>query len=623
MVWAHSHLAFVQDAELRYTWVFAPVSGPEVEGLVGRRDDELFPGPVAARLTSLKLKARVEGALQAEIELGEGDGRQIIELVVAPHGQGGVRGSMVDVTARVRQRERAAEAARDFRSILESEWLNFVVLSPEGRIRMLSAGARALSEQVFAAPLELGGTYEAALPPDRIATFRSNFRAALHSQLIEGDLTLPSAQGPRDFHFGYGPTRSPLGETTGVLILALETTALRRAEADRAESQRQLQHAQRLESLGLLAAGVAHDFNNLLVSVLGNADTVLQDRSLPESLHEPLEDVKAGAQRAAELTRQLLAYAGKSKPTIGRVDLNRVVTEMVQLLRVTMLKGARLTLELDANVPPVEADRAQVQQVVMNLVSNAAEAVGPEGAVRISTRVGDFPVPPEGTLFRAPWTPSGCVVLVVEDSGPGIPAAVQARIFDPFFTTKFSGRGLGLASVLGIVHAHGGGIHVESTEGRGTKMTVILPLSQRLPESTPPPIVEAGVGAIRVLVVDDDLGVRRALARQLKRLGLEAELVDNGLSALARLAAQPENFRVILLDRTMPGMSGEEVLSQVRAQYPSLKVILISGLQAPVYTPGTPQPDGFLPKPFTLEDLRARLTDVLNDGRGPGLAEGP
>jgi two-component system cell cycle sensor histidine kinase/response regulator CckA len=623
LTWAHSHLAFRQDAQLRYTWAFAPVAGPDLEHLIGRSDQEVFPERVAARLTSLKHKARTEGPLQAEIALGEGDDRRVYELVLAPDGEAGIRGSMVDVTTRVRQREQAVATARDFRSILESDWLNIIVLSPDRRVRLASAGARRAAQHLIGAPLALGMVMDRLLPEARRETFRTQVQQALGGVPVEADLTLIGPDGPRHFHYGFGATRNSLGEITGVLLLALETTALRQALEAQEESLRQLRHSQRLESLGLLAAGVAHDFNNLLVSVLSNTDTVLGDELLPEPLREPLEDVKTGAQRAADLTRQLLAYAGKSKPTIERVDLNRLVTEMVQLLRVSMFKGARLTLELDTDLPTIEADRAQVQQIVMNLVTNASEAVGLEGAVRISTRTAFHPTPPDGTLFQGPWVASNFVVLVVEDSGPGIPPEVQGRIFDPFFTTKFSGRGLGLSSVLGIVHAHQGGIVVESGPNTGTKMKVLLPFSQRLPESTPPPILEASPGAARILVVDDDPGVRRALTRQLKRLGHEAELVDNGVSALARLASQPEVFRVVVLDRTMPGMSGEEVLKEIRAQYPNLKVLLISGLAAPSHAPGVPQPDAFLPKPFTITDLGERLLELLSEsGRGPGPAAG-
>ncbi|MCU0617548.1 MAG: response regulator [Gemmatimonadaceae bacterium] len=390
---------------------------------------------------------------------------------------------------------------------------------------------------------------------------------------------------------------------------------LRRAE-QQAQRDAQMHHAQKLESLGLLAGGIAHDFNNLLVGVLSNASLALLDLEERSPVRGIVLDIERTAQRAADLTRQLLAYSGKGRFVVESLDLSALAREMSQLLRTVVSKDATLHLELDEALPPIEGDATQLRQVIMNLITNASDALsGRPGTIAIRTGQG-LPVARDDTMtFGEACTSNEVVWLEVSDSGIGMTRDVAERIFDPFFSTKFTGRGLGLAATLGIVRGHHGAITLETTPGQGTRLRLCFPTlrAPAVTEVAPPrPAEHARSG--RVLVVDDDRVVRSVTSALLTRQGYAVTTVESGQDALEELAQRSESFAFALIDLTMPGLTGVEVLEQWRARErregrSPLPVVLMSGYTEVDVAPHLAdlQVSGFLQKPFTLAAVEAMI----------------
>jgi signal transduction histidine kinase/ActR/RegA family two-component response regulator len=381
-----------------------------------------------------------------------------------------------------------------------------------------------------------------------------------------------------------------------------------------------LLQTQKLESLGVLAGGVAHDFNNLLTGILGSAS--LAADSLPEEadfLRPILGDVVTASERAADLTKQLLAYAGKGRFVVTRVNLSAMVREVGHLLQSTLPRHVQLQLELDEEVAAIEADASQIQQVVMNLMINAAEAIpaNSAGRVAVSTRMEDFGTNGARPVFSVgEVTPGRYIVLTVRDNGSGMDEETKARIFDPFFTTKFTGRGLGLAAVLGIVRGHKAALEVSSAAGEGSTFTVMFPAAQG--DAAPPPAekpapVELSKGDLTVLVIDDEETVRRIAKAALERRGFQVIVAEGGQEGLELFRARDGNVDVVLLDLTMPGMGGEEVLQRLKEIQPEIKVILSSGFnEVEVIRQFTGKGlAGFLQKPYTAAALAGKVAAVF------------
>jgi two-component system, cell cycle sensor histidine kinase and response regulator CckA len=390
---------------------------------------------------------------------------------------------------------------------------------------------------------------------------------------------------------------------------------LRRTE-QQAQRDAQMHHAQKLESLGLLAGGIAHDFNNLLVGVLSNASLALLDLEERSPVRGIVLDIERTAQRAADLTRQLLAYSGKGRFIVESLDLSALAREMSQLLRTVVSKDATLHLELDDALPPIEGDATQLRQVIMNLITNASDALsGRPGTIAIRTGRGRGAVTDHTMTFGEACTSDNVVFLEVCDSGVGMTRDVAERIFDPFFSTKFTGRGLGLAATLGIVRGHHGAITLDTAPGEGTTLRLCFPTlrAPSVAEALPAPAV-ARVRSGRVLVVDDDRVVRSVTSALLTRQGFQVTTVESGRDALAELEATTEPFAFALLDLTMPGLTGVELLEQWRARErregrSPLTVVLMSGYTEVDVAPhlGDLQVAGFLQKPFTLAAVEAMI----------------
>ncbi len=401
-------------------------------------------------------------------------------------------------------------------------------------------------------------------------------------------------------------------DTSGHAVGFLE---INRDITERKRLEEQLRQTAKLESLGVLAGGIAHDFNNLLVGILGNASLAADNLPAANPNHAFLQEVVKAAERAAMLTRQLLAYAGKGRFETHRANLSELVREAAGLVQAAAPKWVRVRFELDPDLPAVEVDVAQIQQVVMNLVMNAAEAMGQDpGTVLITTASVDADLQYLGTLRTAfDVVPGRYVCLEVNDTGCGMDESTVSRIFDPFFTTKFHGRGLGLSAVQGIVRSHKGALKVYSTPGKGSTFKLLLPAVAEASAAVPSASVPEDLrGEGTVLVVDDEATVRGAAQAALERFGYSVLVAADGSEALDVFAAQPR-ISLVLLDLTMPVMNGEETLRKLKILRPDVRVVLSSGyneVEAIRRFTGKGLA-GFIQKPYTARALAAKVKSVL------------
>lgn len=382
------------------------------------------------------------------------------------------------------------------------------------------------------------------------------------------------------------------------------------------QAEERLRQAQKLESLGLLAGGVAHDFNNLLVGVIGNASLAKEFLPPDNPAAELLESVVRTGEQAAHLTRQMLAYSGKGRFVVEPLDLTAIIPDMSGLVRPSISKKIRLDLNLQEDLPPIEADRGQVQQIFMNLAINASEAVGShEGLISVRTGVQNVDdryqqLHPEA----AGLGPGEYVFLEVRDTGCGIDDATRAKIFDPFFSTKFTGRGLGLAAVAGIVRGHQGAITVTSAPGKGSCFTVLFPVAARAAgTSIATARNDALDGAGTVLVVDDEPVVLEMAKRALERHGYEVLVAESGMAALDVFRRYAGEIALVVLDLSMPGMNGEDALPELRKIRPGTKVVVSSGYtEAETMTLFQGQKiSGFLQKPYTVSGIADKVKRAL------------
>ncbi len=394
---------------------------------------------------------------------------------------------------------------------------------------------------------------------------------------------------------------------------ARDLTERKRAEEERRKLEAQIQHAQKLESLGLLAGGIAHDFNNLLTAILGHADLALTEMSIESPGRASLAEIAKAAHRAADLCKQMLAYAGKGRFVVEPINLTRLVEEMTHMLEISISKKATIQYHSEPKLPAIDADATQIRQVIMNLIVNASEALGDRpGVISVSTGVTDCdPKYLAGTYLGEQLREGRYVFLEVADTGCGMDRETVGRIFDPFFSTKFAGRGLGLAAVLGIVRGHKGAIKVYSEPHRGTTFRILFPASDRTAsetrrESRP---VETWRGRGSLLIVDDEEPVRIIAKRMAEHLGFTVLTASNGREAIEIFRKHRKDIVCVLLDLTMPQMDGEETFQELKRIHPGVRVILSSGygehdLAGRFTGRGLA---GFIQKPYQLNTLTERL----------------
>ena len=386
--------------------------------------------------------------------------------------------------------------------------------------------------------------------------------------------------------------------------------------SERKRFQERFQQTQKLESLGLLAGGIAHDFNNLLTGIIGNTSIMLDDVPPGNPMHASLQDVASAAGRASALTQQLLAYAGKGRFVIEPLDISALVRDTSNLIKTSIPMTVELRLQLPADLPVIEGDASQIQQLVMNLVLNGAEAIeeGQTGVVVVTTgtqMVNEAYI--QQMLAGEEITPGKYVMLDVTDTGCGMAEPIIARIFDPFFTTKFAGRGLGLAAAMGIVRGHRGVLKVHSVPGKGSSFRVLFPASVGRPISGQCDFTEEDLkGSGTILVIDDEEIVRRAAKSALEHYGYNVIVAESGRDGLELLAKLDGAVTLVVLDMTMPVMSGEETLAHLRVVQPDLPVILSSGYnEAEATRTLTRGLAGFIHKPYSASHLARQIKIAL------------
>jgi signal transduction histidine kinase/CheY-like chemotaxis protein len=407
---------------------------------------------------------------------------------------------------------------------------------------------------------------------------------------------------------------------SGVLIsVGHDITEQKREVERRQRLEAQVRQAQKLESLGVLAGGIAHDFNNLLMSVLGNADLALSKMAPESPALGYVRSIETAAQRAADLANQLLAYSGKGRFVVEAIDLSRLVEEMTHLVEVSVSKKAVVHYHLESDMPAIQGDPTQLRQVVINLITNASEAIGDhEGLISISTGSLEFGEQDfEGTLAADGVMEGRYAFLEVLDTGCGMDEETQTKIFDPFFTTKFTGRGLGLASVLGIVRGQGGAIKLDSQPGRGTTVRVFFPTSGDVPAEEAPhdSASENWRGQGTVLLVDDEPTVRTVAQRMLEELGFEVLTAIDGQEAVEMFRRNADQVALVIVDLTMPRMSGEEALREILRIRRDARVIMSSGYGEHDTTKRLADGGlaGFIQKPYKLGALRRTIRQAVGE----------
>jgi PAS domain S-box-containing protein len=398
---------------------------------------------------------------------------------------------------------------------------------------------------------------------------------------------------------------------------AIGMSAVVRDITERRNLENQFQQAQKMESLGILAGGIAHDFNNILTSVLISTELALLKLPPDSAARGYIEKVQISANLAAGLSNQMLAYSGKGHFLIQPLDLNQVIDEMAHLLHGSISKTAAIQFRLSPGLPAIEADVTQIHQVVMNLITNASEAIGSSsGLITITTDVldcGDHDL--SQTLLDEKLQPGKYVYLEVTDTGCGMDKETQSKIFDPFYTTKFTGRGLGLAAVLGIVRGHKAAITVQSEKGRGTTFKLLFPASDKIQVRTAkePPRFENFQSEESILVIDDEENIREAVREILEMAGLHIFTAPDGQTGLELFKKIKNQLSLVILDLTMPYMSGEDVFEQMRQIKPEVPVLLTSGYSEQEIAPRFAGKGlaGFIKKPFNPIHLVNTVKQML------------
>lgn len=561
---------------------------------------------------------RFETAVQAT------DGTQrVVESRIDFLEQGGKRVAMLsvvrDMTERAQMEATLREQEELFRLIFDQSPLGTALVSLDYRFLRVNAAFCRMTG--YSAEELTGLTFPEITYPDDLSADLAQVR-----RLIAGTIdhyTLDKRYMRKDGELIWvGLSRGILRDQSGAARYFLsqieDLTERRMAEAQRLRVEQQLQASQRLESIGTLAGGIAHDFNNLLTSVQGYAELALEHLAPEQATQHDLEQLMIGVRHMVDLTQQLLAYAGKGSQTLRPLALNSVIQEIEQLLQVSITRALTLEISLTPELPPMNGDITQIRQVVLNLITNAADSMqGRSGKIEVRTGLAELTREELEEWQTGGTLPAGqYLVLTVADHGCGMDAATVRRIFEPFFSTKAMGRGLGLASVQGIVRRHKGALRVMSTPGEGTTVQVCFPVFRNgsvvyAPERTVAGGAEVGQGMI--LVIDDEASVRTIAQRMLQHFGYQVQLAENGEAGLGIIPSIYPQVRMVLVDLTMPNMSGEVVAQAIKAQWPQLPVLLMSGYSAVELTSMAPRLgiDGVLQKPFTLATLRTALDGVL------------
>ena len=523
-----------------------------------------------------------------------------------------------DITERIRAEEDLRQAHERLRFHVDRMPLGYIVWSPDLCVQEWNAAAEKLFG--YTSDEATGRSADELIVADESRLQTAHMWSALLAGELNGHVLLVNRRKSGDLikcewfntvlHDGAGR------------IQCIATMLRDVSERERLEIQ--LREAQKLESLGVLAGGVAHDFNNFLVSILCNASLALEQLDSDSAARGHVRKIVNASRRASDLTRQMLAYAGRATYDVHAIDLNALVSEMTEFMRAALTKNVTLNIQLQEGLPAIEADSGQIQQVIMNLLLNAAEAIDSGGGeVTVSTSLESLDARQIAIAYADQNIgPGDYVCLSIRDSGCGMSQETLSRIFDPFFTTKFTGRGLGLAAIIGNVRAHRGAIRVDSSEGEGTAFTVVFPAGHRPAEKLDAEDSALADSARResglprggtVLVIDDEEDIRDVVDTILSARAMRVLLADNGLRGIELFSRHADEIDLVLLDMMMPGMGGEEVMNEIRRIRPDVKIVLSSGFaeQDALGRLTNARPTAFVQKPYSVDLLLSTVGAAL------------
>jgi two-component system cell cycle sensor histidine kinase/response regulator CckA len=608
----------VLDRDWRFTYLNA--AGEQL--LSARREDLLGAGYLdrypAVRGTLLETEYRraVRDQTPVEFEFLDEPRQRWFAIKASPTQAGGLSIYFRDVTERRKANDELLRQWHTFDTALSHTPDFTYTFDLKGRFTyvnraLLSLWQKSLEESLgknffdLGYPEELAGQLQRQI--QQVIETRQPVRDHTH-------FTGPTGE-TRQYEYIFVPVLSNDGAVEAVAGSTRDATERIQAEEREREREEQFRESARLESLGIMAGGVAHDFNNLLTGILGNASLLAEgaqprDRSLAN-------DIVLAAERAAELVKQMLAYSGKGRLVVDVVDLNSLIQENLALLRASISRNVNFELQLGSDACFIEADRAQIQQVAMNLIINASEAIGDSpGTITVRTASTTRTVSSFNIYLQAAAPPGRYVLLEVADSGSGMNPEMLKRIFDPFFTTKFTGRGLGLAAVLGIVRGHQGDIEVVSQVGLGTTFRILLPATERTASRGAGPDVTSGAAGQTVLVVDDEDIVRRMASAALKSRGFGVICAANGAEAVDVLRTHP-GVSLVILDLTMPVMTGEQALPLLQAIDAEVPILLSSGYSEAEISRRFASSGiaGVLQKPYTVAGIVSKVKQALQVDR--------
>jgi len=576
--------------------------------LWGREEQQSKPLP---EMKELAIRALVQG--QSDQEIVRWEGRLIERFTTNVPGYGKLY-VFRDITMRRQLEEQRIRLEKVVTSMKEG----FAIVSFD-TMRIISTNP-AMEQMLGYEKNELAGRLfseiQAGAEEERKATVETITRIVARDGFWEGEIRNRRKDGGELIaHTTVSLTRE--GESQYFSCIQVDITDQKRLREEKEHLQVKLMETQRLESLGRLAEGVGHEFNNLLTGIMGNAGLAIDLLPAGDQIGGMLEDVMRASERAAAVSRQLLAFSGKTgRFVVHPVDLSELMEDLAGLAQASISKKVQFRTELGKSIPLVEADTTQIRQVALNLIANGAEAIGDaSGTVTLSTGVEEIePADARNVVGSDRVGPGRYVYLEVRDDGCGMDEETRSHIFDPFFTTKSAGRGLGLAAVLGIVRAHRGAIEVDSASGRGSTFRVLFPAAEaRAPLEPSPKKVDPAGGRGTILVVEDEPIVRRTTLAALSQHGFEVRAAENGQIAVEMFREMSDQIVLVLLDVVMPVMGGEETLVAIKKIRPDVPVVICSGHNEVDCIDRFAEADvaGIVKKPYTAKHLVEKLKAVI------------